>query len=130
MTDVSGFGLAGHLGEMLDASGAAADLHLASLPLYGEVLDLANRGLSSTLLPANLARLALISGKIDEPAKAILFDPQTSGGLLAGIPAEEAAGCVSELRSAGYAHAVIIGRAKDIVAGCAPLSVTGSLVDS
>jgi selenide, water dikinase len=129
MTDVTGFGLAGHLGEMLAASGRAAELDLAQIPLYDGASALARDGIASTLLPENLALAALLRGEIDAATRAVLFDPQTSGGLLAGIPSDRAAHCVAELRSAGYRHAVIIG-----YAGAAALSrrdvtmtATGSL---
>jgi selenide,water dikinase len=128
MTDVSGFGLIGHLAEMLAASGAEAALDLAAIPVYADVLAQARAGVASTLLPENLARLPLIRGEIDAPARSVLFDPQTSGGLLAGIPAEEASACLKALRSAGYAHAAIVGEVGRARAGTgAALTVTGTL---
>ncbi len=110
MTDVTGFGLIGHLGEMLAASGADAELDLGAIPLYQGALALARDGTASTLLPENLALSRFLRSDVDAPGKALLFDPQTSGGLLAGIPAEKAAGCVSALRAAGYAQAAAVGR--------------------
>jgi selenide,water dikinase len=131
MTDVTGFGLAGHLGEMLAASGTDADLDLSSVPIYADVLAMARNGVASTLLPENLALLRLLRGDVDGPTKAILFDPQTSGGLLAGVPADEAAGCIAELRSAGYLHAAVVGHVKHmgVAARDASISVAGSLSD-
>jgi selenide,water dikinase len=58
----------------------------------------------------------------------VLFDPQTSGGLLAGIPADRSGDCLAQLRSAGYEHAVTIGRI--VNAGSAPIQVTGNLAGS
>ena len=110
MTDVSGFGLIGHLGEMLTASGAEAELDLPAVPVYAGAIAKARDGVASTLLAENLAQLPLLRGEIDTATKAVLFDPQTSGGLLAGIPAEAAADCVAALRSARYAHVAVIGR--------------------
>ena len=110
MTDITGFGLAGHLGEMLVASGASATLDLASVPLYEGVLALAREGMSSTLLTENLATAHFLKSELDATTRAVLFDPQTSGGLLAGIPSDRAAECVAELRSSGYRQATIIGR--------------------
>lgn len=129
MTDVSGFGLIGHLGEMLTASDAAAELDLSATPTYRGVLDLARTGAASTLLPENLELLRLTHGEIDDPTKAILFDPQTSGGLLAGISADQSADCLAKLRSVGYEHAAVIGR---VVGTRSPgrdvaIHVTGSL---
>lgn len=129
-TDVTGFGLVGHLGEMLAASGADAELDLAKVPLYPGALVLAQAGVASTLLPANLAQLGILRDDIDEPAKALLFDPQTSGGLLAGIASDRAADCVAELRAAGYLTAAVIGRVTTRVAGREGMvNVTGSFRD-
>lgn len=107
MTDITGFG---HLGEMLSASGAIAELSLASVPLYAGALHLAQAGVASTLLPENLRLTALLRMAVDDATRALLFDPQTSGGLLAGIPADRAGPCVAALKSAGYGHAAAIGR--------------------
>jgi len=110
MTDVTGFGLIGHLGEMLAASGAEAELDLGLLPLYDGALALARAGIASTLLPENLTLGRLVRSETDATTRALLFDPQTSGGLLAGIPSERADACVAALRSAGYACGAVIGR--------------------
>ncbi|MEA2870418.1 MAG: selenide, water dikinase [Hyphomicrobiales bacterium] len=109
VTDVTGFGLIGHLGEMLTASNVSAELDLAAIPLYEGALALARAGIASTLLPENLTLGSLLHGELDAAARAILFDPQTSGPLLAGIPADEAVACVAQLRSEGYSQACIIG---------------------
>jgi selenide,water dikinase len=110
MTDVTGFGLVGHLGEMLAASGADAELDLSRLPLYAGALALARAGIASTLLPENLSLGRLVRGETDAATRALLFDPQTSGGLIAGVPSERAEACVAALRAAGYAGAAVIGR--------------------
>jgi selenide,water dikinase len=110
MTDVTGFGLAGHLGEMLAASGVDAALDLAAVPLYAGALELARAGIASTLLPENLTLAALLRGEADTATRAVLFDPQSSGGLLAGIPSARAGTCIMKLRSAGYIVSEIIGR--------------------
>ena len=114
MTDITGFGLAGHLAEMLVASGASANLDLASIPLYEGTLTLAREGVSSTLLAENLAVGHVLKNDLDAPTRAVLFDPQTSGGLLAGIPFQRAADCVAELRANAYVRAAVIGRVVDI----------------
>src|SRR5262245_1704323 len=110
MTDITGFGLAGHLGEMLAASTADAELDVSGLPLYAGVPLLAREGVTSTLLRENLALAGLLRGEVDAFTRAVLFDPQTSGGLLAGIPADRVTSCLDALRSAGYRHAAAIGR--------------------
>ncbi|WP_158932253.1 selenide, water dikinase SelD [Acidisphaera sp. S103] len=101
-TDVTGFGLAGHLVEMLEASGAAAVLRLAAIPALPGARALAAHGIESTLAPDNRRVLG------DAPDTALLVDPQTSGGLLLGLPAQRAAGCLQALVEGGL-NAAIIG---------------------
>jgi selenide,water dikinase len=110
MTDVSGFGLVGHLGEMLKASSATAELDIAAIPLYPQARELAAVGIGSTLLPENLALAGILRTDIGAETRALVFDPQTAGGLLAGIPQSRAAECVAALRSAGHGDAAVIGR--------------------
>ncbi len=128
MTDVTGFGLAGHLGELLNASSAEATLDLCAVPLYEGTLALARTGIASTLLPENLALARLLRGEADVVTLAVLFDPQTAGGLLAGVPPERAQACAAALRSAGHKHAAIIGRVA--APGQAPgRAVRGPVID-
>ena len=91
-TDVTGFGLAGHLAEMLRASGnVSIELHLDSLPVLAGSIELFAQGFASSLQPANLRARHLIEGldRVSDHAKIpLLFDPQTAGGLLAALPAE------------------------------------------
>ncbi|MBA2409658.1 MAG: selenide, water dikinase SelD [Gammaproteobacteria bacterium] len=112
-TDVTGFGLIGHLLALLRPSGLGADIQLAALPLLEGALDCAAAGIVSSLQPQN-ARLDKSIADADavraHPAWPLLFDPQTSGGLLAAVPPDNAAACVAELRESGYRQATIIGR--------------------
>lgn len=110
-TDVSGFGLAGHLIEMLEASNVAASVNLDAVPLYPEARVLAECGVASTLLPENARLASRLRGAAaaDAAVLSLLFDPQTSGGLLAGVPADSAAACVTALAAAGMACAAHIG---------------------
>jgi selenide,water dikinase len=110
-TDVTGFGLAGHLIEMLDASSAAARVDFGRVPIYPSALQLARSGIASTLLPENLGRGGRIDAieSVDAGRLAVLFDPQTSGGLLAGIPADKAEACVAALRSGPAPAAAVVG---------------------
>ncbi len=89
VTDVTGFGLAGHLFEMLDASGASAELSLQNLPLLDGFAELSVAGVESTLAPANQNIADRITAENDalreSPQWSALFDPQTSGGLLVGV---------------------------------------------
>lgn len=109
-TDVTGFGLGGHLVDMLEASGVSARVEAARLPLYDGVRTLASQGITSTLLSENARRADRVQGVMGAATLAILFDPQTAGGLLAAVPAESAEACVTELRRiAGAEVASIIG---------------------
>jgi selenide,water dikinase len=96
MTDVTGFGLAGHLLEMLHASQLSADIDLTALPLLPGVAELVSQGIESTLAPANRAAETQIEWACGanergssvgprHPAFVAIFDPQTSGGLLIGL---------------------------------------------
>ena len=114
MTDVTGFGLAGHLMEILDASGAGAVLDAAAIPLMPGAALLAVAGAASSLAPSNRAATAgRISGTCDDAMRALLHDPQTAGGLLAAVPAGQAIFLLAALQAAGE-EAAIIG---EIVAG-------------
>ena len=111
MTDVTGFGLAGHLLEMMAASGTAARIDLTFVPLLPGAEELSAAGHGSTLLPANKAVMAQMF--LTESARAeLLFDPQTAGGLLAAVPASHARDIVAKLRAAGDA-ATIIGAVEE-----------------
>jgi len=112
LTDVSGFGLAGHLLEMLRASGVGAELTLDTVPLYAGAEALAAAGVASTLYTDNraLERDIDCAPDLAERARyALLFDPQTAGGLLAAVPAARAVDCVAALIAAAAADACVIG---------------------
>lgn len=85
MTDVTGFGLAGHVAAMARASGVQAVLWQAQIPVYDGARELAASGVASSLMPANRAD-APVAG-LDDP---LLHDPQTAGGLLAAMTPKEA----------------------------------------
>nr|WP_099824119.1 selenide, water dikinase SelD [Oceaniglobus indicus] len=106
MTDVTGFGLAGHLMGMLDASGLAAAVALGDVPLLDGAADLARAGHRSTLFPEN-HRIALRMALPDTPEADLLFDPQTAGGLLAAVAPDAARETLAALQKAGYAAGVI-----------------------
>jgi selenide,water dikinase len=125
-TDVTGFGLLGHLLEMLRCEGegqgeggVGAVLQLSSLPLLDGAALCLEQGLASSLQPDNLrsARAVVnppLKGEGGEaaydPRFLALFDPQTSGGLLCAVRPEGAQGLLLSLKEQGYAHAAIIGR--------------------
>jgi selenide,water dikinase len=112
-TDVTGFGLAGHLGEMLRASAVGAVIHPDSVPLLPGALELARQGVESTLSPENRMALPPIERG---PLADLLVDPQTSGGLLAGVPAERAEACLAALAAEGV-EAAVIGRVEELPSG-------------
>ena len=103
-TDVSGFGLAGHLMEMLGASGMSAVLRLEAIPALPGARALASHGIESTLAPENRRLLGNIG---DKPDIALLADPQTSGGLLLGVPDGRADACLQALLDEGLTAAII-----------------------
>lgn len=112
MTDITGFGLFGHLLEMLRASGAGAEIDLGAVPVYDGALALSEQGILSSLQPQNLrSRHAVHNPETaaEQPMFALLFDPQTSGGLLASVPEAAAVAAVRELVEAGYPAACRLG---------------------
>jgi len=112
-TDVTGFGLGGHAAEM--ASGANCGLYLdyPSLPLLPDVREYAAMGLvpeGTTRNREGRGHAVRMDGSLEAEDRDIIFDPQTSGGLLAAVDGGEAAGVLAELRGAGI-QAAIIGEA-------------------
>ena len=111
-TDVTGFGLAGHLGQMLRASKASAVIHIASLPLLPGVASLLARGIRSSFHEQNTQGrrgIRIAGAAAAHPAIEALFDPQTSGGLLFGIAPERSAEALARLHAAGDPEAALIG---------------------
>jgi selenide,water dikinase len=112
-TDLTGFGLLGHLVEMTRPSGVDAELDLASLPVLEGAEETSAAGILSSLQPANVRlRRALRNQQeaVGHPRYPLVFDPQTAGGLLASVPAVRADACLEALRALGYAQAAAIGR--------------------
>ncbi|MEM8791601.1 MAG: selenide, water dikinase SelD [Pseudomonadota bacterium] len=105
MTDVTGFGLAGHLWGICEGSRLSAELDLDAIPLMTGAEELSQRGVRSTLFRENRA----IAPWIEEgPRQGLLFDPQTAGGLLAAVAPDAADAILGQLREEGY-HAARIG---------------------
>lgn len=107
MTDVTGFGLAGHLMAICRASGLAAEIDLAAVPVFPGAEALAARGIRSAIWEANRAAAPVAGGT--GPRADLLHDPQTAGGLLAAVAPGEAGRQVAALRDAGH-EAAVIGR--------------------
>lgn len=104
MTDVTGFGLAGHLAGLCEVSGVGARLDLPAVPAMQGAVELAAKGVRSTLFEDNRA---LTPGLPDTGKAALLFDPQTAGGLLAAVAPDQADRLVAKLIAAGYTAARI-----------------------
>ena len=114
LTDVTGFGLTGHLRSMLAASAVSARISAAALPIIPEARGLAAEGVIPGGTKANL-EFALANGvsfdaSLDEPTRLLIADAQTNGGLLASLPRGKAEACVAALREAGCTSASIIGQ--------------------
>jgi len=115
-TDVTGFGLLGHLLEMLKPVRLSATLNLADLPVLSGVLNCFEQDIKSSLYQQNSQIEAHIVDNENWQKQSnypLLFDPQTSGGLLATVPPSQSEQCLSALRNAGYADAVVIGCVTD-----------------
>ncbi|MDQ2091789.1 selenide, water dikinase SelD [Marimonas arenosa] len=108
MTDVTGFGLAGHLAALCDASGVGAELWTDAVPIMPGALSLSKRGVRSSLYAENRQGFPEIQ---EGPETALFFDPQTGGGLLAAIDGDATA-LVSEMKSMGF-DAAVIGHTTD-----------------
>ena len=126
-TDVTGFGLLGHLVEMTKASGVDARVELGKVPILDGAEDTASLGFLSSLQPQNV-RLRRAVANVEtagaDPRYPLLFDPQTAGGLLAGVPAGEADACVGRLHTLGYTHAAVIGTIAERDDDAPPITIT------
>jgi selenide,water dikinase len=113
MTDVTGFGLAGHLLEMCRGSGVAAEIGFAELPVLEEAVPLARSGVATGASERNWASYG---AEVDLPAgferwqRDLLTDPQTSGGLLVACAPAAASEVLAEFRRGGFERARVIGR--------------------
>lgn len=126
-TDITGFGLIGHLVEMLDSSRKSATLDLAQIPLLPGVAEALDAGIESTLAPANRYVECRIHAAPDcrsRPEYKVLFDPQTCGGLLLGVPADRTDEFEQASSAAGVGIAVRIGKVEETVAGSPLIQVS------
>ncbi len=115
-TDVTGFGLLGHLVEMTRSSGKSVEINLNTLPIMDGALEMIETGIFSSLQEQNvrLRRAIKDPGALNQHQHfPLLFDPQTSGGLLATIPANNAKACLAKLKQLGYPASVIVGVVTD-----------------
>jgi selenide,water dikinase len=107
MTDVTGFGLAGHAINIARASGIGVTIDSDAIPLIEGAMKLSEQGVASAIAASN----RVFAGAEDDnsPLTSLLFDPQTAGGLLAAVAAQDAGDLVARLNSGGF-QAAIIGR--------------------
>jgi selenide,water dikinase len=115
-TDVTGFGLLGHLSEMAVQSGVTAEVYADAVPLFEGVLVCLRRQVISGAIERNreYASKFVERGKeVDEELETALYDPQTSGGLLMCVGAKKAEAVLKKLKKSGLAGAAIIGRIAD-----------------
>ncbi|MFW5329656.1 selenide, water dikinase SelD [Hydrogenophaga sp. ZJX-1] len=126
-TDLTGFGLLGHLVEMTRPSGVDAELQLSALPLLAGAVECVEAGIVSSLQPANVRlRRALRNAEdfVKDPRYPLLFDPQTAGGLLASVPADRAADCIRALKASCYPQTAAIGRIRGASDALEPVVLT------
>jgi len=110
-TDITGFGLLGHLFELAGASGVRAEIAGAALPLLPDAAEAAAMGFVPAGAYRNRDHLTAVTfaAGVPEPLRDLCFDPQTSGGLLFALPATEAEALVADLKQAGVRQAAVIG---------------------
>lgn len=111
-TDITGFGFVGHACQLADNSQVCIKVEAARLPIFEEVEGFINKGFCPGGLYRNrdfYGNKVEFLGNVPEFLKDVLFDPQTSGGLLISLPAEAAAALIEKLERAGVVGAAIIG---------------------
>jgi selenide, water dikinase len=112
LTDVTGFGLLGHLRNMVAASGVAAVVNNDAVPMLAPARDYVHHGIAPGGTHANrrfLSSWVSYDADISEFEQLLLCDAQTSGGLLAALPDDQAESVVGELHSSGMTFATVIG---------------------
>jgi len=111
-TDITGFGFAGHTTQMLENSGVAARIDSTSVPYFPGALRLAGKGYRPGGLERNrehYGSCVTIEKTVSSDFVDLLYDPQTSGGLLISVSRPKAGRLLSELREAGIADAATVG---------------------
>jgi selenide,water dikinase len=111
-TDITGFGFLGHLAEMVSGSGTGVKVEAARIPLFSETLHYASMG----LIPAGAYRnrefregMVTFAGTVTRAVQDVLFDPQTSGGLLISVAGESAGRLLDSLRRKGAGDSAVVG---------------------
>jgi len=115
-TDVTGFGLLGHLYEMLAASGVGAEIDTRTLPVLPMAEAYAAQGIGTGGALKNreyLESSLRISPAVPESRLGVMFDPQTSGGLLIAVAPEKTTRLLDELEAAGVPVRAVVGKITD-----------------
>ncbi|MEX2467440.1 MAG: selenide, water dikinase SelD [Gemmatimonadota bacterium] len=129
-TDVTGFGLLGHLVEMTRASKVDAVLALDAVPLLDGAAECIQAGIFSSLQPQNIRLRRAIRNREEASRDArypLIFDPQTAGGLLASVPAGRVGACMEALHAAGWSRAAVVGRVEPMGDGLESILVVDRL---
>lgn len=117
VTDVTGYGLTGHSFEMAKGSGVTIDFSFDEIPVMEEAFDMYEKGITTGVNAFNrelVKDYVVVEKEIPEWKKEILFDPQTSGGLLIALPENQGSELVKALHNGGINYARIIGFVKDL----------------
>lgn len=112
-TDITGFGLAGHLSEIAVQSGVTAEIYFDLIPVFDGVLDLVKKGVISGGIERNreyASQYVVARDGINEEMQAVFYDPQTSGGLLIFLNEDRGEELVARLKERGVEQAAIIGK--------------------
>jgi selenide,water dikinase len=112
-TDVTGFGLMGHLGEMVSQSKVTAEVYTDRVPVVDGVLDYIRHGMISGAIERNreyASQYVTVADGVTEEMECAMYDPQTSGGLLIAAPEEKVAVLMKRLKDRRVKHAAIIGK--------------------
>ena len=120
VTDVTGFGLAGHGLEMARGSGIGLEIDLEALPIMDEALEMYRKGINTGANPHNRQMVGdqlRFTCQWPRWQREILFDPQTSGGLLVSLPRAQATEAIERLHQNDIAQARIIGKVSELADG-------------
>ena len=128
-TDVTGFGLFGHLVQLVRRSEVTAVVFAGALPAFAEAVEYLGSGIVPGAVERNREYVGddlEIVGQVDAAIVDLCFDAQTSGGLLISVPAERAEGLVARLKEAGTLAAAVIGRISEESEGKIELRAEGN----
>jgi len=115
-TDITGFSLLGHLSEIVRQSGVTAEIYAKKVPLFDEVLDYVRAGIISGAIERNReysSQFVTVGDGVEPDLETVLYDPQTSGGLLLAIPEKKAGLFLKKLKAHGVKRVAVIGKVID-----------------